>query len=133
MPAYVDTGLNLVHVDDVANGHLLALDRGMIGERYILGGDDLMLGDMLDEITHRRAPSALYQPAALAALSLAWANEWRVRLLGGAEPFLTLDRCACRATACSFPRPRRSATSAMSRVRTAAALPTRSRGSARRG
>ena len=43
MPAFVDTGLNLVHVDDVAAGHVLALERGAIGERYILGGQDVPL------------------------------------------------------------------------------------------
>ena len=41
MPAYVDTGLNIVHVDDVARGHLLAFQRGVAGERYILGGEDM--------------------------------------------------------------------------------------------
>ena len=41
MPAYVDTGLNVVHVDDVAEGHALALERGRAGECYILGGEDL--------------------------------------------------------------------------------------------
>ena len=46
MPAYVETGLNIVHVDDVAEGHVLALERGVIGERYILGGEDLALGDL---------------------------------------------------------------------------------------
>jgi dihydroflavonol-4-reductase len=71
MPAYVDTGLNLVHVDDVANGHLLAFDKGMIGERYILGGDDLMLGDMLDEITS--SPGAVRPiPACRAGRSIPW-------------------------------------------------------------
>jgi dihydroflavonol-4-reductase len=47
MPAYVDTGLNVVHVDDVAAGHLQAFDRGRLGERYILGGDDLTLQQIL--------------------------------------------------------------------------------------
>ena len=59
MPGFVDTGLNLVHVDDVADGHLAALARGKIGERYILGGQDVRLSDMLAEIagmTGRRPP-----------------------------------------------------------------------------
>ncbi len=47
MPAYVDTGLNIVHVDDVAAGHLLAYERGQAGERYILGGDDMSLREIL--------------------------------------------------------------------------------------
>jgi len=50
MPAYVDTGLNIVHVDDVAEGHLLALERGVIGERYILGGEDFLLGDLFANV-----------------------------------------------------------------------------------
>ena len=50
MPAFLDTGLNLVHVDDVAAGHLLALDKGRQGENYILGGQDVSLGRMLDDI-----------------------------------------------------------------------------------
>ena len=59
MPAFVDTGLNLVHVDDVAQGHLAALDRGKIGENYILGGEDVSLQTMLGDIaalSGRRAP-----------------------------------------------------------------------------
>ena len=55
MPAYVDTGLNLVHVDDVAAGHVAALRKGRIGERYILGGQDVLLGDMLREIARGRS------------------------------------------------------------------------------
>jgi dihydroflavonol-4-reductase len=47
MPAYVDTGLNIVHVDDVAAGHLLAYERGQAGERYILGGEDMTLREIL--------------------------------------------------------------------------------------
>ena len=50
MPAFVDTGLNLAHVDDVAAGHVAALDRGRIGERYILGGENVFLADMLADI-----------------------------------------------------------------------------------
>jgi len=47
MPAYVDTGLNIVHVDDVAKGHLLAFEKGKTGERYILGGENLSLQAIL--------------------------------------------------------------------------------------
>jgi hypothetical protein len=50
MPAYVDTGLNIVHVDDVALGHLLAYERGAAGERYILGGQDMSLREILGMI-----------------------------------------------------------------------------------
>ena len=78
IPAFVDTGLNLVHVDDVAAGHLAALHHGGIGERYILGGQDIAFGTMLAEIaalTARKAPSvrlhrgAIY-PAAVVAEAL---------------------------------------------------------------
>ncbi len=52
IPGFVDTGLNLVHVDDVADGHLAALQRGVIGQRYILGGQDVLLADMLADIAN---------------------------------------------------------------------------------
>lgn len=57
MPGYIDTGLNVVHVADVAEGHLLALERGRIGERYILGGDNLMLGDFFAMIARAAGQS----------------------------------------------------------------------------
>jgi dihydroflavonol-4-reductase len=89
MPAYVDTGLNLVHVDDVAAGHLLALEKGRVGERYILGGQDVLLGDLLREIarqTHRsppklRLPRRLIFPIAYAAEAVAYFTD--------REPFVT--------------------------------------------
>jgi len=59
MPAYLDTGLNLVHVDDVAKGHILAYRRGKSGEKYILGNHNLTLRQifqMLGEIAEKRAP-----------------------------------------------------------------------------
>ncbi|MDN3566460.1 hopanoid-associated sugar epimerase [Paeniroseomonas aquatica] len=90
MPAYVDTGLNLVHVDDVAAGCVAALTRGAVGERHILGGQDVPLGEMLAWIAAslgRRRPFRLPRlplwPAAVVA------EGWG-RLAGG-EPMLTLD------------------------------------------
>ena len=50
MPAYLDTGLNLVDVDDCARGHLLAAERGRIGEKYILGGENLTLAELFDRL-----------------------------------------------------------------------------------
>ena len=52
MPAYVDTGLTIVDVDDVANGHLLAMEKGKVGERYILGGENLSLKQVLDLLSN---------------------------------------------------------------------------------
>ena len=91
MPAFVDTGLNLVHVDDVAQGHLLALDKGKIGENYILGGSDVALQTMLSNIaalSNRRAPTLKIPRAPL--FPLAWAAEGLARVTGK-EPFLTVD------------------------------------------
>jgi len=91
MPAFVDSGLNLVHVDDVATGHLLAFDKGRVGARYILGGQDVMLGDMLAEIAAivgRKAPTIRIPRAPL--FPLAWVNEQVARVTGG-DPFLNMD------------------------------------------
>jgi dihydroflavonol-4-reductase len=92
MPAYVDTGLNIVHVDDVAAGHLLAFKKGEIGARYVLGGEDMELRDILARIallTGRAAPRVRLPRAPLYPLALA-AEGW-ARLAGGAEPMLTVD------------------------------------------
>jgi len=91
MPAYVDTGLNLIDVRDVAAGHLLAEARGRIGEIYILGHRDLTLKQILDllaELTglppvRVRVPHAL--PLAAAVLSTAWAR------LARGEPRVSLE------------------------------------------
>jgi dihydroflavonol-4-reductase len=82
-PAYVDTGLNIVHVDDVAAGHLRAFDRGRIGERYILGGENLTLREVLVQISRLagRAPPRIRLPHS-AVLSLAYAAEAFTRLTG---------------------------------------------------
>ena len=91
VPAFVDTGLNLVHVDDVAAGHVAALRRGRIGERYILGGENVALADLLSRIAllvqrrppRLRLPRALIYPVALAAEGVARVTR--------REPFVTLD------------------------------------------
>lgn len=92
MPAFVETGMNLVHVDDVAAGHLLALEKGQIGERYVLGGQDVALGTMLAEIAAivgRKPPTIRIPRAAL--FPLAYANEAWCRATGKTDPFLTVD------------------------------------------
>lgn len=91
MPGYVDTGLNLVHVDDVAAGHLAALKHGKLGEHYILGGQNAGFASLLAEIAqmsgHRppylRLSHNLLYPFALLA-------EAKARLTHR-EPFLTRD------------------------------------------
>jgi dihydroflavonol-4-reductase len=91
MPAFVDTGLNLVHVDDVAQGHLAAEARGRIGERYILGGENLSLAEILRRIaalTGRRPPAMRLPIAAVWPVAVAAEAAGR---LTGREPFVTLD------------------------------------------
>lgn len=91
MPAYVETGLNLVHVDDVADGHLAALKHGRIGERYILGGQDMTLGEMLAEIARLvgRRPPAIKLPRQM-IYPIAYGAEAVARFTGR-EPFATVD------------------------------------------
>jgi dihydroflavonol-4-reductase len=91
MPAYVNTGLNLVHVDSVASGHVAALRHGRIGQRYILGGDNMTLFELLGIISRFmgrpppriRLPRWPIYPVALAAEAMA--------LVTRREPFITLD------------------------------------------
>jgi dihydroflavonol-4-reductase len=85
MPAYVDTGLNIVHVDDVARGHLLAFERGIAGERYILGGKDMSLREILAEISRLvgRDPPRVRLPYA-AVLPIAYVAEAFSRVSGRA-------------------------------------------------
>lgn len=91
MPGFVDSGLNLVHVDDVAAGHVSALARGRIGERYILGGENVLLETMLCDIAslvgrprpRLKLPRGPLYPLAHAAEMIA--------TMTGREPFLTVD------------------------------------------
>ena len=93
MPAYVETGLNVAHVDDVAEGHCLAFERGRIGERYILGGQDMSLAAILRVATARagrRAPKVRLPHGLL--MPLAGVVEAGARVVGSRkEPFITLD------------------------------------------
>jgi dihydroflavonol-4-reductase len=84
MPAYVDTGLNVVHVDDVAAGHLLAFHRGRIGERYVLGGEDMTLKQILEEVSRLvgRTPPRLRLPHAV-VMPIAHLAEGFTRVFGG--------------------------------------------------
>jgi dihydroflavonol-4-reductase len=91
MPAYVDTGLNIVHVDDVANGHLLAYQRGAVGRRYVLGGTNMTLREILTELARvsgRRPPRWRLSHRAvlpIAYLAEGWAH------VSGREPLATVD------------------------------------------
>src|SRR5258708_23153381 len=92
MPAYVNTGLNVVHVDDVAAGHLLAYERGVVGESYILGGENRTLQWILETVAwltarpppHERLPHWFVTP-------IAYITEAMAHVLGGGEPMLTVD------------------------------------------
>jgi dihydroflavonol-4-reductase len=90
MPAYVDTGLDIVHVDDVAAGHWLAYQRGERGRRYVLGGENLGLREILTRvaiISGRRPPRWRVPPDAVlpvARVAEAWAR------LSGREPLVTV-------------------------------------------
>ncbi len=91
MPAYINTGLNIAHVDDIAQGHLLALQHGKIGERYILGGDNLSLLEILktiDQIIGKQT-KRINLPANL-MLPVAWSME-RIAYLTKKEPRATTD------------------------------------------
>lgn len=91
IPAFIDTGLNLVHVDDVASGHLAVLRKGRIGERYILGGQNVLFSQMLRDIAalvggraaRVRLPWRALVPVAIVAEALANVT--------GREPFATRD------------------------------------------
>ena len=91
MPAYVNTGLNIVHVDDVAAGHLQAFNCGKTGERYILGGENLALLQILtliDDITG--SPQKRLRLSQQIVLPIAWVME-KIASVTGNEPRATVD------------------------------------------
>ncbi|MDX2313295.1 MAG: NAD-dependent epimerase/dehydratase family protein [Gammaproteobacteria bacterium] len=93
IPAFVDTGLNVVHVDDVATGHVQAYEHGQIGERYVLGGEDMMLREILEEIAALvgRSPPRIRLSRSV-VLPIAYVAEFAARIRGSrAEPFVTVD------------------------------------------
>ncbi len=91
-PAYVDTGLNLVDVDEVARMHLVALDRGMPGERYILGGENLTLKQILDKMSAISGlPSPTMKVPHAVALAFAFLDETFTGKLRGREPRATVE------------------------------------------
>ncbi len=92
MPAFVDTGLNIAHVDDVAEGHLLAFEKGRAGERYILGGENMTLREILAVIAGivGRKPPTIALPHDL-ILPFAYLAELWAKHVSGKEPFATVD------------------------------------------
>ncbi len=91
MPAYVNTGLNIVHVDDVARGHLLAFEQGNAGERYVLGGENmslLQILEMIDEIADKKTRRIRLSHNMV--LPVAWLME-KTATLTGIEPRATID------------------------------------------
>ena len=92
MPAYVDTGLNFVHVDDVAEGHFLALKYGKIGENYILGGENLNFKDFLDLVAEiGKVPKVKFKVNQKYLYLFAFINEVIARYILRYTPSLTLD------------------------------------------
>jgi len=83
MPAYIETGMNIIDVDDVAAGHLLAMEKGRQGQRYILGCKNLMLREVfeiLSRLTGVKAPTI--KLPRLAILPLAYVNQWIANMTG---------------------------------------------------
>lgn len=91
MPSYVETGLNFVHVQDVAAGHLLALEKGKTGERYILGNENLSLKQLLDELSQITGLSAPARSVPVwLPLTVAWVDE-AILTKFGKTPSIPID------------------------------------------
>ena len=91
-PAYVDTGLNVVDVREVARGHLLAMERAVPGERYILGSQDLTLKQILDKLSALTGlPSPTIKVPHAVAMGFALFDQFFTGTLRGKEPRATID------------------------------------------
>jgi len=92
IPAYVDGAMNLVAVEDAGRAHVLALERGRPGERYLIGGQNLSIAEVMELISRRagRRPPAWRLPY-WAALTAGWMDELRCRALPGSEPRVPLE------------------------------------------
>jgi dihydroflavonol-4-reductase len=91
-PAYVDTGLNLVDVEEIARMHLVALERGRVGERYILGGENLTLKQILDRLGKISGlPSPAMKVPHAVAMAFAFLDETVTGKLRGKEPRATVE------------------------------------------
>jgi dihydroflavonol-4-reductase len=91
-PAYVDTGLNLVDVDEIARMHLVALERGRVGERYILGGENLTLKQILDRLGKISGlPSPKMKVPHAVAMAFAYFDETVTGKWRGMEPRATVE------------------------------------------
>lgn len=91
IPSYIETGLNVVDVRDVALGHLLAARKGRVGERYILGGENLTLKEVLDALSEATGlPAPRFKTPYALAYAFGALDTMRARLLGG-EPLAPLD------------------------------------------
>lgn len=91
LPSYVDTGLNVVHVRDVAEGHWLAAQKGRVGQRYILAGTDMTLKAILETLSELTGlPAPRFKTPYAVAYAVGVADELRLRLVGG-EPVAPLD------------------------------------------
>ena len=92
IPAYLDTGLNIVHVDDVAKGHMQAFNKGKLGERYILGGENLTFKEILEMISNLcgHNPPKIQLPKK-PLYPIGYLFEIFARLFNLKNPMLTVD------------------------------------------
>ena len=92
IPAYVETGLNFVHVDDAAEGHFLALKYGKIGERYIIGGQNMSFKDFLDKVAeYGNVPRVKFKLIPKYLYFFAIINEFFAKFIFNYNPTFTLD------------------------------------------